>query len=463
MAKKSKVVQQKRGLHPAQLISLGYLAAVIVGTILLLLPISKKGEGGATFIDALFTTVSAVCVTGLSTVDVANYWTPLGHLFIVGLIAIGGFGIMTFATLVGVLFADKISLRSRLNTASEARLGGLSNVRSVLRKIFTVVFLVESSVALFIAVHLMLAKGYSIGDALWHGFFHAISAFNNAGFALYSDSLISFDDDPFVLMPINFAIILGGLGFPVIFEMGRRVVSAIKERKFRYVHFAHHWSLHTRIVVWATAVLIFGGWVYLGAIEWNNPGTLGPMSLGEKLLNSFTLSIMPRTAGFNSVDIAALHPSSLLGMDVMMFIGAGSAGTGGGIKVTTAAVLIFIVWAEIRGETAVNVGQRRLPRSIQREALTIISLAFTAVIVATIIIRLITDFTLDQVIFEVISAFATVGLSTGITAALGVPSQVILIILMFLGRIGPMAIAIALAKKQSTKHYEYAQERPIIG
>jgi Trk-type K+ transport system membrane component len=198
-------------------------------------------------------------------------------------------------------------------------------------------------------------------------------------------------------------------------------------------------------------------------IEWNNPATLGPLDVGSKLLNAFTASVQPRTAGFNSLDLGQVHPATLMGMDVLMFIGGGSASTAGGIKIGTAAVLLFIVWTEIRGETAVNVGSRRLPRSIQRQALTIISLASLSVISATILISLTTKFTTDQIFFEVVSAFGTVGLSTGITPHMPAFGQVILMALMFGGRLGLVAVATALAVRQTKVHFEYPKERPLIG
>jgi Trk-type K+ transport system membrane component len=209
-------------------------------------------------------------------------------------------------------------------------------------------------------------------------------------------------------------------------------------------------------------LLVFGS-VYFAAIEWNNPATLGPLDFGSKLLNAFTQSVQPRTAGFNSVDLSQVYPATLMGMDLLMFIGGGSASTAGGIKIGTAAVLLFIVWTEIRGETAVNVGSRRLPRSIQRQALTIISLASLAVITATILISLTTKFTTDQIFFEVVSAFGTVGLSTGITAQMPPFGQIILMALMFGGRLGLVVVATALAVRQTKVHFEYPKERPLIG
>ena len=246
--------------------------------------------------------------------------------------------------------------------------------------------------------------------------------------------------------------------------MGGRIIGRVKASQIGGVIESRlHWTLSTRLVLWSTLILLVFGTVYFAVIEWNNPATIGQMGIIEKLLNSFTQSVMPRTAGFNSVNIGEVYPATLMGMDLMMFIGGGSASTAGGIKLTTGAVLIFIVWTEIRCETAVNVGSRRLPRSIQRQALTIISLASLAVITATILISITTDFTTDQIFFEVVSAFGTVGLSTGITPQMPVFGQIILMALMFGGRLGLVVVATALAVRQTKVHFEYPKERPLIG
>jgi Trk-type K+ transport system membrane component len=224
-----------------------------------------------------------------------------------------------------------------------------------------------------------------------------------------------------------------------------------------------HWTLTTRIVLWASGILIVAGAIYIGLLEWNNPATLGQFDVGAKILNAFTSSVYPRTAGFNALDISQLYPETWLGIDVLMFIGGGSAGTAGGIKVTTAAILIFIVLTEIRGDTAVNVGKRRLPRSIQRQALTIVLLSALAVASSVLVLSIITDFTTDQLLFEVISAFATVGLTTGITGQLPDLGQLLIIAIMFTGRIGTVAVASALAARIRHAHFEYPKERPTIG
>jgi len=457
-------VVKKTAIQPAQVVAAGFMLAIVVGTSLLSLPMSRtdgKFSGG---LEALFTATSAVTVTGLSTVNVETFWTPLGHLVILGLVKIGGFGIITFATLLGVLVSSRIGLRSSVSAGAESAAVSGGDVRKLLTRVLLFSAAIELLVTAMLAIRFMTFYGYSIGDALWHGLFHAVAAFNNAGFSLYGSSLMNFANDAFILMPINFAIILGGLGFPVLFELGRRLSRRVeKNRVGGVIESKLHWTLTTRIVLWASAILTVAGAIYIGALEWNNPATLGQFDVGTKILNAFTASVQPRTAGFNALDITQMYPETWLGTDVLMFIGAGSGGTGGGIKVATAAILIFIVLTEIRGDTAVNVGKRRLPRSIQREALTIVLLSALAVASSVFVLSILTDFTTDQLLFEVVSAFATVGLSTGITGQLPDLAQLVIIAVMFTGRIGTVAVASALAARIRHAHFEYPKERPTIG
>ncbi|MFM5905308.1 MAG: TrkH family potassium uptake protein [Micrococcales bacterium] len=455
---------KRKGLSASQIVVLGFLAGIAIGTAVLMLPISQARPAGIDgFFPAIFTTVSALCVTGLSTVDVEHFWTPFGHFTIMALIQVGGLGIMTVASLIGLVITDRMSLKARLNTSAESQSVVLADFRNLLLRVFRLVVIIEASAATLLAIRFATEYGYDPGKAIWYGVFHAISAFNNAGFALFSDSLMGFVSDPWIQLVIDAEIILGGMGFPVMMELLRRVRAKRGGPAHVRAGLPYHWSLHAKLVVITSLVLLIGGWIYFASLEWFNPATLGNLSLGDKLLNSFTASVMPRTAGFNSLDISQMHPASWLGMDLLMFIGAGPAGTSGGIKVTTVAVLIFIVWTEVRGEVAVNIGNRRLPRSLQRQALTIISLASATVVSAIIFLHLITDFTTDQIAFEVFSAFGTVGLTTGITASLSQPAQVVIMLLMFAGRVGTVLIASSLAMRVTKKHFELPTERPLIG
>lgn len=437
--------------HPAQVVVAGFAAAVVVGTGLLLLPVSRSETSGASLVDALFTATSAVCVTGLVTVDTPVYWSGFGQAVILVLIQVGGFGIMALATLLGLLVSRRLGLRNRLNAAAEVKSLGLSDVRQVLIGVARTSLLFEAAGALVLAVRLATAYGEPPGRALWLGVFHAVSAFNNAGFALYSDSLIGFATDPFVSFPVCVLVIAGGLGFPVLFELRRAWRTP------------QRWTLHTRIVLAMTAILLPLGTVMFLALEWTNPQTLGPLGTAGKLVAGFFQGVQPRTAGFNSVDSGALNEATLLGTDVLMFIGGGSAGTAGGIKVTTFAVLLFVIVTEIRGDESVTAFGRRIPREAQRQALSVALLAVAVVVGATALLLLLTPFSLDEVLFEVVSAFSTVGLSTGITAQVGTAGQLLLTALMFLGRLGPITLASALALRSRPRLYDLPYERPIIG
>ncbi len=416
------------------------------------------------FLEAMFTSVSAICVTGLSTVNVETYWTPFGHLIIMLLIKLGGLGILTLATLIGFLIARRVGMRATMLGATESSNLRMGSVKKTIGRIVIVVSAIEAVTATLLTLRFWTEYQYDLGKAIWYGTFHSISSFNNAGFALYGDNVMRFQADAWIMIPLCLNVIVGGLGFLVLFELGRRMAGRVEARRVGgAIESKLHWTLTTRIVLWGSLILVVGGTLFFLFSEWGNPKTLGPMDVGVKVLSAFALSVFARTAGFNSVDISALDPTSWLAHDILMFIGGGSGSTAGGIKVTTAAVLIFIVWTEIRGDTAVNIGNRRLPRSIQRQALTLISLSFLVVIGATMVLHLLTPFSTDQIIFEVISAFGTVGLSTGITASLPPAAQIVLMLVMFVGRLGTVVVASSLAARVTHVHYELPKERPIIG
>lgn len=438
-------------LRPVQVIFLGFFGAGVVGTGLLMLPIAKVGPGGASFLDALFTATSALCVTGLVVVDTPTYWTGFGQAVILALIQVGGFGVMTFASVVGLAVLRRFSLRSRLVAAAEVKSVGLEGVGSLLRGVVLISLTIEVGAAVILTAQFALAYGYGFGEALWLGVFHSVSSFNNAGFALYSDSMMRYVADPVICLTMSAAIILGGLGFPVIMQLRR------------HLRVVRLWSMHTRLVIWGTALLLVLGTVYITVLEWSNPATLGPLGWPEKLLAGFFQSVQTRTAGFNSVDTSSMYEVTWFGMDALMFIGGGPAGTAGGIKITTFGVLLFIIIAELRGDGVVNVFGKRLSRAVHRQAITVALLAVALVAGGTGLMMLLTEHALDQVLFEVVSAFGTVGLSTGITANIPPVGQLLLIVLMFIGRLGPITFASALALRERRLLYELPKERPIIG
>ncbi len=443
--------RSRRRFHPAQVIFGAFAVAALVGTGLLLLPIAKAGPGGATGVEALFTAVSALAVTGHVVVDTPTYWTPFGQVVILALIQLGGLGVMTFATFVGVVVVRRLSFRSRLNTATETKSFGLNEVRGLVLGVVKVSLLIEGIVAAIFALRFAFGYGYSPGEAIWLGVFHGISSFNNAGFALYSDSMMGFVSDPVISLTMCASIILGGLGFPVLFELRKRFRRPLM------------WSMNTRLVLAFTVALLVLGAIFITALEWNNPATLGNLPWHDRILAGFFQSVQTRTAGFNTVDISQLNGATLLGMDALMFIGGGPAGTAGGIKVTTFGVLLFILIAEVRGDGVVNIFGKRLSRAVHRQAIAVVLVSVALVVVSTIAIMIISGLDLDRVLFETISAFGTVGLSTGITASLPAPAQLILVLLMFLGRLGPITFATALALRPRSILYQLPKERPIIG
>jgi trk system potassium uptake protein TrkH len=437
--------------NPGRVIALSFATAIAVGTALLSLPIATESRQSATLLDALFTATSAVCVTGLITVDTGSYWSPFGEIVILALIQVGGLGIMTLGTLVVVVLSRRLGLRARLIAQAQSRTLSLQDVRRVVRNVVLFTLASEAVVTAILSIRLATAYPTTVGTAVYDGLFHAISAFNNAGFSTHVDSLVRYVADPWVMLTVAAAVILGGIGFPVVFELAR----AWRRPK--------SWSVTTRITVITTLLLLAVATIVFIVVERDNPETLGPMPPGGKLLAGFFTAVMPRTAGFNAIDIAALRPESLLLTDALMFIGGGSAATAGGIKVTTFGLLAFVIWAEIRGEAGVEVGLRRVPARNQREALAVALLGIGLVAVGTFALLGLTAHSLDLVLFEVISALGTVGLSAGITADLPDTGKLLLILLMYLGRIGPLSLFSALALRERGHRYERPEEQTIVG
>jgi trk system potassium uptake protein len=438
-------------LHPARILVAAFGAAVVIGTGLLSLPAATASGQQTHTVDALFTSTSAVCLTGLLTVDTATHWSTFGEVVIMVLIQLGGLGIMTVATLFALLLSGRLGLRARLLAQAETKTLRLQDVRRVLRRVLVFSAVSELVVAVVLTFRFALAYDYSLGRAIYHGVFFAISSFNNAGFSLYSDSLMQFVADPWVNLSISIAVIVGSLGFPVVFELTRSW-----RRPGR-------WSVLTRITVTVTVALLAIGTLIFTLTELNNPKTFGPLSGWGRLMAGFFAAVQPRSGGFNTVDIGAMTPESLLVTDILMFIGGGSASTGGGIKVTTFGLLAFVIWAEARGERRVNVGTRHVPESNQRQAVAVALLGIGLVATFTFVLMTMTRDSFDRMLFEVVSAFGTAGLSTGITADMPRAAHVLLAILMFMGRIGPLTVASALALKDRGRRFEYPEERTIVG
>lgn len=430
---------------------LAFLALIAIGTALLSLPVSHAGPGPAPWVTALFTAVSAICVTGLTVVDTATYWSPFGQAVILVLFQLGGFGIMAGATLLVLLVSRRLRLGTRLIAQAETRSLDLVDVMGVVRLILLVSLCVEAVLTIVLTLRFHVTYGQPMDTALWNGLFHAVSSFNNAGFSTYSDSAMGFYDDALVLVPMMIAVLIGGLGFPVLHE--------IRREPWQW----SRWSVHTKITLIGSALLFFGGAAAIGAYEWGNPQTLAPMGIGERILNAMFHSVSARSSGFNTLDMGTLEDETLAVNYVLMFIGGGSASTAGGIRITTFFLLGFVVWAEVRGQPDTFAFRRMIPASVQRQALAVALLGVSVIAIGTLALMSVTELPLLVVVFEVISASATVGLSTGITGELPDSGQLILVVLMFIGRIGPVTVATALALRRRAVAFRYPQESPIVG
>ncbi len=438
--------------RPGMVLIVGFASAIAVLTVVLMLPVAHEDGASTTFRQALFTATSAVCVTGLTVVDTPTHWSTVGEIAIISGVQFGGLGFMVSASLLGLAVARRMGLRSRILAAAETRSEGIGDVGRVVRGVAVVSLSVQAVVAVVLGLRFWLGYDQSFGQAAYNGAFLAISAFNNAGFALFTDNLVGFETDAVVCLSIAAAVLIGGLGFPVLFELARELGTPAR------------WSLHTKITLFGSALLLVGGTVAFTAFEWRNSATLGPLSVpGKLLVGFFSGGVQPRSAGFNSLDYSQLNETSLLVTDCLMFIGGGSAGTSGGIRVTTFMLLFFAIVAEARGDPSVDAFGRRVPVAVLRQAVSVALLGVALVVAGTLAVLAISDLDLDRVLFEVVSAFGTTGLSTGITATLPPAAQYVLMVLMFAGRLGPITVASALALRERQKLYRLPEERPIVG
>ncbi|WP_459611137.1 TrkH family potassium uptake protein [Corynebacterium urogenitale] len=454
--------QHSASLQAARLTAGAFLLLIVVGALLLSLPISTHAEGSVPLLTGIFTATSAVCLTGLIVVDTATYWTPFGQAVILALIQIGGLGIMTLATLTGMLLVRKVSVRSRRLAKAESRPFQMGGARRTIIATVLLTIVCEAVIAAALTWRFFTRYGSPLGSSIWSGVFHSISAFNNAGFSLRSQNVVEYNNDWLLLSPLMIAVILGGLGFSVLVELVRRLQRRRRERVEGQRWARGRMSITSQMTLWGTgALLLIGFLVYLIA-EWH--GAFEGFSVGQKVLNALFGSVTARTAGFNAIDYAQVSDPTLLATNALMFIGGGSAGTAGGVKITTFVVLLAAMWTELIGEREVTLGHRRIPDGLVRQAMTVAGAGVLVVGASVIALRTLNPhIDGDRVTFEVFSAFGTVGLSTGITALLDAPSQIILCLLMYLGRIGPITLVAALAAKNSARHFHYPEERPLIG
>ena len=435
---------------PARLALIVFFLVIMLFTALLSLPMAATDGKATPFHDALFTAVSAVCVTGLTTVSTALHWTFFGQLVILLGIFVGGLGILTLASLMALMVSKRLGVRGKLIAQEAMNAGRLGEVGNLLRVVITTSVCIELALALLLAPRFMVL-GESLPQAVWHALFYSISAFNNAGFTPHSDGVVPYENDLWVLVPLMLGGFIGSLGFPVLMVV---LTTGFKVRL---------WTLHAKLTVQVSLILVFAGAVLWGWMEWTNPATIGNMTVGNKMVHALFASVMTRSLGFNLVDMNHIHSSTMLLSDALMFAGGGSASTAGGIKVTTLAVMFLAIVAEARGDSDVKVYGRTIPEGTMRVAISVIMMGATFVLLATGTLLAISGQSLDRVLFEVISAFATVGLSTGLSAQLPPAGVYVLSLMMFAGRVGTITLASALALRQRRQLFHYPEERPIIG
>jgi trk system potassium uptake protein TrkH len=446
--------RRRRQFSPAQVLVFSFTALIASGAILLRLPISAARDP-LTLLDALFTATSAVCVTGLIVVDTPNDLTVFGQLVMLVLIQLGGLGYMAITTVVGVALGRQLSLHERLTLQEALNVQTMEGLARFVLTVLKLTLAFELTGAAILTAR--WAGEYGIGQAAYYGVFHAISAFNNAGFALFSDSLIRFRGDWTVNLVVTTLVICGGLGFVVLTEVGR-------VRQYRRL------STHTRLILVLTAALIVVTTALIWLIEYNNPRTLQPLGPGEALLASYFQAVTPRTAGFNTLDIGAMEHASLFLLILLMFIGAAPGGTAGGVKISTFSITVAVIWAMVRGTAEPTLLQRRIPPPLVARAFSICLIAFLALNVVAGLLLVTQGRDLLPTLFETTSAFGTVGLSMGEAGApvslVGHFSGVgkfLVMAMMFMGRIGPLTLAVAIARRRELARVRHPEGKFLIG
>ena len=435
---------------PARL-ALGTFALIIaVITALLMLPISSSSDTPAPFVDVLFTAVSAVCVTGLTTVDTATYWSPFGQAVIAAGIVVGGLGVMTLASILGFAVSRHLGLTQRMLATQETGTGAMGQISLLLKAVIATSLTMQALLAAMFLPR-FLSMGIDPVRAVWDSVFMAISVFNNAGFVILPEGLSPHVTDWWMLIPIILGTTVGAIGFPVIMDVAKNLRTP------------RRWRLHTKLTLSTYLILAFVGALALALTEWNNPATLGAIDTPSKILNAMLAGVNSRSSGLSALDVGAMRSQTHFVQDILMMIGGGSASTAGGVKVTTFAVLVLAVIAEARGDRDIETFGRRIPTSAVRLAVAVSLLGLALVAVSVVLLLSMTNYSLDIILFETASAFATVGLSTGITPILPVGAKYVLIFLMFAGRTGSMTVAAALALRERSRVIRMPEERPIIG
>lgn len=438
-------------LIPVRILAIGFAIVIFIGAILLSLPISSADGKGTAFIDSLFTSTSAVCVTGLVTLDTGTHWNYFGKTVILLLIEIGGLGFMSFAALIALVLGRKITLSERLVMQEAINSSNLQGIVKMIKYILGFTFSVQFMGALLLSTQFIHI--YGLGKGIYYSIFHSVSAFCNAGFDLMGGftSLTSFSENSVVILTIAVLIIVGGLGFSVWTEI------------YNYKDI-NKLSLHTKIVLVTTTALLSVGWILMMLFEFSNPDTLGAMSLKGKLVNSLFASVTPRTAGFNSISTSDMTMPGRFLTTILMFIGGSSGSTAGGIKTTTFSIIVLTAIAAIKGKDDTEVFEKRISGDLVRKSFVITVLASSLVIVVTMLLS-ISEIgqSFEYIFYEVTSAFGTVGLSLGLTTKLSSIGKLILIFTMYSGRLGPLTVALAFTKVKRNNQIRYPEDKILVG
>ncbi len=437
-------------LSPSRKLILGFLFAILLGTFILMMPFSLKEGEKLSFLSSLFTIVSAVCVTGLTVVDVSKVFSPAGDLVIIFFIQLGGLGVMTFSSILFLAMGKRMTFYERELLKEERNADSSGEISSFIKKLLLTVFIIESIGAIILTWE--FAKEMPINKAVFYGIFHSISAFCNAGFSLFSNNLEAYKANPIINLTIGYLITLGGIGFAVITS----VIMVIRRGIDRF-------NLTSKVAIIISMILTFGGMILFFILEYSNSATLGDLNFIQKILASYFQSVTLRTAGFNTIPLGELRNSTIFMCCILMFIGASPGSTGGGIKTTTFGVILFYVIGIVKKKENVEIFNRRLDWEIMNRALAILVLAITYVSIVIMLMLITENFSPEEIVFEVISAFGTVGLTLGITPDLSTFSKLLLIFTMFVGRLGPMTFALAIGETKKKALSKYPKENILVG
>lgn len=455
--------KKKNSLTAAKFMALGFALAILLGSILLWLPVSSASGESASYIDALFTATTSLCVTGLVTVPTFSNWSTFGHVIILLLIQFGGLGVVTCSTIAVVVLGKRISLKNRKLVQDSYNLEHMSGMVKVVIRVVKGTFLVEGIGAVLYCFQLVPEFGWAKG--IWYSVFNSISAFCNAGIDIIGpDSLHPYVTNPLMNLTTIGLIMMGGLGFVVWWDIGGKIVKVIK--KELWIHqFWQRLELHTKIVLTMTGILIFGGAALILVLEYNNPQTIGSFSFGEKVLACLFQSVTTRTAGFESISQAAFTDASSMLHMLLMFTGGSPMGTAGGIKTTTVAVLLWTTMAYFRGKKHTDVFERQLTEENIRTAIVVVVTGVISLFAAIILLSVATPGSMLDISYEVVSALATVGLTRGFTPTMTMAGKLIVIVAMYLGRIGPITLASAVVVRSGEANTSISrpEKRIIVG